>query len=344
MSDIEIINPIGYTGWDSLVLSSDSYSFFHSSAWARVLSESYGYKPVYFTSFHKGKILFLIPLMEIKTFLTSKRAVSLPFSDYVEPILSEGFQLQDTFNHITACAKKSGWKYIQFRGVKEFVGHILPSNYYYTHSLELSRNTEVIFRKFRSSTKRNIKKAIKENVEVEICNSSESIKKFYRLHCTTRKKHGVPPQPFSFFEKVFDHIISKNKGFVVFSSYKKKAIAANVYFHFGEKAFYKFGASDPSYQKLRANNLVMWNAIKWYCQNGYKSFCFGRTDPDNKGLLQFKRGWGVKEEILNYYKYNINSDRFVAQKSEPVSFYRFFKIMPLSILRLSGNILYRHVG
>lgn len=60
------------------------------------------------------------------------------------------------------------------------------------------------------------------------------------------------------------------------ASFKGTIIAGAIYFHFGEKAVYKYGASDVKYQQLRPNNLVMWEAIRLYCQNGYKSFCFGR--------------------------------------------------------------------
>ena len=60
-----IINPIEYNGWDSLILFSKNYSFFHSTAWAKILQYSYHYKPVYFTQIEDGKIQFLIALMEI---------------------------------------------------------------------------------------------------------------------------------------------------------------------------------------------------------------------------------------------------------------------------------------
>ena len=88
----------------------------------------------------------------------------------------------------------------------------------------------------------------------------------------------------------------------------------------------------------------MWEAIKWYAQNGFKVFGFGRTEPENQGLLQFKRGWGAKEETLNYYKYDLMQDSFVAEKPKIKSSYGFFRIMPSPILRFTGNILYRHVG
>jgi hypothetical protein len=47
---MEIIDPTNFPNWDELLLSTPGYSFFHSSAWARVLKDSYGYTPWYFAS------------------------------------------------------------------------------------------------------------------------------------------------------------------------------------------------------------------------------------------------------------------------------------------------------
>ena len=88
----------------------------------------------------------------------------------------------------------------------------------------------------------------------------------------------------------------------------------------------------------------MWKAIKLYAKNGFKSFSFGRTEHENQGLLQFKRGWGVKEEVLSYYKYDLKKNCFVTYKTGPKSSYSFFKIMPNALLKMTGNLLYRHVG
>jgi hypothetical protein len=88
----------------------------------------------------------------------------------------------------------------------------------------------------------------------------------------------------------------------------------------------------------------MWEAIKWYSQNGFRSFNFGKTEPTNKGLLQYKRGWGTKEQSLRYYKYDLTKDRFVSKKEGYKKFYKIFKQMPIPLLRLIGNVFYRHVG
>jgi lipid II:glycine glycyltransferase (peptidoglycan interpeptide bridge formation enzyme) len=182
-------------------------------------------------------------------------------------------------------------------------------------------------------------------VETNIYTSVESVREFYRLNCLTRREHGLPPQPYYFFKKIYEHIISKNLGIVVLAEYKNKNIAGAVYFHFGDKAIYKYGASEKKYQHLRANNLVMWKAIKWHSQNGYKSFCFGRTEPENKGLKQFKSGWGAKESRIFYYIYDLSKGAFVQNSSRVTGFHnKIFSHMPIPLLKMSGSLLYKHMG
>ncbi|MGP8330794.1 MAG: lipid II:glycine glycyltransferase FemX [Methanosarcinaceae archaeon] len=282
--------------------------------------------------------------MEVKSFITGTRGVSLPFTDYCSLITTDKTLFRDTFAKAIQFGKKNSWKTFELRGGgDEYCKNLTACSTYYTHTLNLAKDRQEIFAGFRGSTKRNIKKAIKEGVNVILSNSLESVKEFYRLNCMTRKEHGLPPQPYFFFKKIYEHIIFPKKGFVALAYYHKKIIAGAVYFHFGEKAVYKYGASDKTCQKLRANNLVMWEAIKWYAQNSFRQFSFGRTELDHEGLLQFKRGWGVKEETINYYRFDLTKDAFV-KKSKIKSSYSFFKKMPIPLLKLTGSLLYRHVG
>jgi len=343
--DIQIINPITYPGWDDLVVSHPDYSFFHSSAWARVLFESYHYTPKYFTIINDGKLLALIPVMEVNSFLTGKRGVSLPFTDYCKPIIANGILFQNLLEHIIENGKKCGWKSLELRSSSDLLPSTMPSITYLGHTLGLDNGEQEVFSNFRDSTKRNAQKAVKEGVEVKIDHSLESVKEFYRLNCMTRKQHGLPPQPFHFFKKIYDHVISRNLGFVILASYSGKNIAGAVYFHFGEKAVYKYGASDKKFQHLRANNLVMWEAIQWYSQNGYKNLCFGRTERENQGLIQFKSGWGTTEQQINYYRYDLNKGSFVPGSSKVTGFHnKIFRNLPLPLLKRVGSVLYKHVG
>jgi hypothetical protein len=341
--DIEIINPITYPNWDDLLLSCPDYSFFHSSAWSRVLAESYGYTPLYFTVLEKRRVQALVPIMEVNSFITGKRGVSLPFTDFCDPIIPNGDPFLELLDYIIEYGDKNGWKYLELRGGQNFLSFNSPSSTYLGHTLHLSKDYGGLLSTFRDSTKRNIKKAVKEGVKAGIFNSLESIKDFYRLNCMTRRQHGLPPQPFSFFKKIHDHVISKNLGLVILASYSQRAIAGAVYFHFGEKVMYKYGASDLGHQEFRANNLVIWEAIKWYCQNGFKSLHFGRTEPENGGVIQFKSGWGTAEQQINFYRYDFKDGAFISGRSRTIGFHNsILRSMPVPILNKVGALFYRH--
>ncbi len=344
---IQIINPLNNPDWDSLVLTNANYSFFHSSSWASVLSRSYGYEPLYFCQTDDDGISAFIPVMEVDSRLTGKRGVSLPFTDYCSPLASSQDVFQEIIDYLINYGKKAKWKYFELReGGEFFQESIVPFVSYATHTLDLSSNNEKeILSGFRSSNKRNIKKAGKQGVDVKIFNSLESVNEFYQLNCITRKDHGLPPQPYKFFKKVYEHIISMDKGFIALASYKEKYIAGAVYIYIGEKCIYKYGASDRKYQNLRANNLVMWEAIRYCIQKQMKSFCFGRTETENKGLMQFKHGWGTIEQTIKYYRYDFKKECFVEKiKGSSGIEERIFNKMPIFLLRIIGSLLYKHVG
>jgi hypothetical protein len=342
---LQIVNPIDYSGWDDLIISVENHSFFHSSYWAKVLNKSYRYKPIYFTSINRHTFSIMVPIFEIKSIITGKRGVSLPFSDYCEPIVNGGKDFGEILNCLIRFGEESGWEYIEFRGGESFFQDVVPNSMYYIHTLDLTRKEDDIFKSFRNSTKRNIRKAKKEGVTVNVFNTLESIKEFYRLNCMTRKRHGLPPQPFKFFKNIHKYIISDNLGMVLLASYGSQTIGGAIFFNFGAKALYKFGASDWRFQNLRGNNLIMWEAIRHYSQQGYNEFSFGRTEPENSGLRQFKTGWGAKEHAINYFKYDLKTQAFTPNYSNKTgSYYKIFNNMPLPLLKLIGSLAYRHIG
>ncbi len=341
---IKIVNPLEHPDWNKALFSDPGASFFHTSTWTRVLQKSYHYKPLYLTMEGNGKMAIL-PIMEVNSPLTGKRGVSLPFTDYCEPVVSNDEQFEEIFAYITDYGKKNGWRYLEIRGGEKFLDKYEPSECYFGHTLDLTEDIKKIFSNFRDSTKRNIKKAEKDGVQVAISDSLDSINQFCRLNYLTRRDHGLPPQPYYFFKNIHDEIISKHMGFISLALHKNIAIAGNVYFLFGEKAIYKYGASDRAYQHLRANNLVMSAAIKWGLENEYKSLCFGRTEPDNDGLRQFKSGWGTKEYIIKYYKYDFRKEAFVKNPPQVSVFqHKIFNKLPIPMSSAIGNLLYKHMG
>jgi hypothetical protein len=341
--NISILNPSEYPQWDDL-LPAERATFFHSSAWARVLSESYGYLPLYFSVIDNGRLSGLIPVMEIKSFLTGRRGVSLPFTDMCHPLAESRPEFEALLKQAAQYGRQAGWKYIEVRGGDDFLPNQPSSAEHFVHCLELNADEAGVCRNFKPNIRRNIRKAEKEGVQAKIENSIEAMVAFYRLNCVTRQRHGLPPQPWSFFMKLHEHVVARDRGFLTLAEFQNQWIAGAVFAKFRNQAIYKHGASDSRFQHLRPNNLVMWEAIRWCCRNGINNFSFGRTEPENEGLLQFKRGWGAIESRLQYYKFDLSANCFTAEKAVLKTSYAAFKALPLPMLRLAGHLLYRHVG
>jgi hypothetical protein len=327
-----------------MLLQSEGYSFFHSWNWAKVLFDEYKYKPLYFACIENGQFKVLIPICEVSSPLTGKRGVSLPFSDYCEVICKDQENFQEAHESILRYGNKSHWKYIEYRGGERYFHGVIPASSHFVHVLELSQNRSRILLSFSRSAKRNIKKAVKSGVEISIEQSLEGITTYYKLHCITRKHHGVPPQPFSFFLKLFEYVISRNKGAVLLSRHEDRYIAGAVIVYFGKKAVFKYAGFDRNYGNVKPNNLLLWTAIEWCKAKGFEALNLGRTEMGNTGLLAFKDRWGTRKEIVNYHRYDLRKNSYVHASEKANCLRVLFRMMPIPLLNLSGRLLYRHMG
>ena len=337
---IHILDPTKIESWDATLAALPGASFFCTQAWAKVLQASYGYTPLYFARMDSGVPVAVLPIMEVSSFLTGNRGVSLPFTDYCEPLVPHEQVFYVLFDEAKQEAKRRGWKYIDLRMTNGILRKEKPSLFFHGHILDLGVGQEQLFRQVTDANRRNIRKAEKCGVEVGLENSLDALREFYTLNCLTRRRHGLPPQPWQFFENVHREIIAKGKGITALARHEGKTVSANVYFHFGEKAMFKFGASDMRYQHLRAGNLVMWKAIRYYAGKGCKSLCFGRTEPENEGLRRFKLGWGTKETEVTYYRFDLASGAYVTEHDSVSPGRRdMLSKLPLPALKMIGSLL-----
>lgn len=341
---VAVVNPLNVPAWNDTVLTCGNGTIFHSANWAKLITETYGYHPTYFTLSDQGTFIGCLPVMEVNSLLTGRRGVCLSFSDYCGAVVKGSADFMSLFNSILELGRMSDWRYVEFRG-EEFLTDQLPSKVYAHHVVELTKDEKVMYSNLRESTARNIRKAAKEGVAVSTCRTLQSVREFYRLHCLTRKRHGLPPQPSRFFEKLYEHVISQGFGFTALARKGQVPVAGVICLHFGRNAIYKYGASDASYQHLRANNLVLWEAIRKCASDGLGSFSLGRTELNNEGLMTFKNGWGANSTILNYYRYDFLTSRFVRDHERNMTVYReLLRRLPVNVLKMIGKVLYPHIG
>lgn len=313
---LQLVDPLLDPGWDEAVLDHRDAGIFHSSAWARVLAGTYGHRPYYLRCRRAGRTEALVPLMEVRSRLTGCRGVCVPFADSCGPLLFPGADEAALDRSLAAMAVERGWKYLELRPDQcDDSTPVSPDPTFIAHQLDLRGTREELRAGFSASARRALRKAAQNGVTVRVSDSSEAMELFYRLHLRTRQRHGVPPQPRSFFRNIRSEIFAEGHGFVVIAEHGGCPVAAAVFLHFGTTGLYKFGASDEDSWHLRPNNPVMVEGIFTLAGRGIRRLHFGRTDPGQAGLRRFKRQWGATESPLCYRKFEPLSGQWLPIRS-----------------------------
>jgi hypothetical protein len=339
------VDPLQRPDWDSLLASFPERSIFHGSGWARVLRDTYGHRPFYFAQFKGERLAAVLPVMEVSSWLTGRRGVSLPFTDFCGALKSETGGGAALFETAINRGRERQWKYLECRARDAAWDGSLTSLEFYGHVIDLGAGVERLFQLLGPAMRRGVRKAEGAGIKVEFGTGLDSIRTFYALHCRTRQRHGLPPQPFRLFENIQRHILGAGQGFVAVARLENRPLAAGVFFSQGGQAIYKFGASDYRAQNLRPNNLMMWGAMRRCAEQGMTRLNLGRTSLSNEGLRRFKLGFGAEEEKWQYAKYDFASKQFIKDIDRVQGWFNgVFGRLPLPLLRLAGCVLYPHLS
>ncbi len=347
---ISVIDPTADSRWGEFVADQKNSTIFHTSAWARVIKETYGYLPRYHVAEDEaGRFIAAIPFYLVESRLTGKRLIGLPFSDYCWPLGDDaevaalvGSVKKEVAGKAASFLEIRGW---QNGGPAERLN--LEARQYFTYYLlEMGHDIKNLSQRLHNSVRRGIQQAGKRGVTVRLTRCEEDMEHFYRLHLATRKKLGILPQPHAFFKNIFRQMVSQNLGFTVMAECEGKTVAGVVFLTHKDTIYYKFNASDENYLPKRPNHLVTWEAVRYACANNYQYLDFGRCTPEEEGLRTFKQRWGAREINLPYYYYpEVKGITAVSENSARHRAMRLFShTMPEFVFKSAGSLLYKHLG
>jgi CelD/BcsL family acetyltransferase involved in cellulose biosynthesis len=335
--------------WITFVESNADAGIFHHPAWSQLMVECYGYRPFIIAVPEKGaKFAAGVPLMEINSPITGRRWVSLPFSDYCDPLYTDKSALQELVEQITRCAAQNKISNLELRGIYPVLASSSAYSKYVIHKIDLGPGEQKVWAHIHEMHRRNVKIARENDVKVVLGDTLEHLEEFYHLHLLTRRRQGVPIQPKKFFEILKRLLLDRELGFLSLAYKDGQCIAGAIFLHWKKTLTYKFGASRDDNLKYRPNNLVMWSAIQWGCEHGYTCFDMGRTDLANTGLRTFKDRWGAREMPLFYTSLGANSSSVGKQTGGAGKIEKTMHVIlqnsPAWVCRLTGELLYKHFG
>ncbi len=330
--------------WMNFIQNCPEANIFHHPAWMALMLDCYGYPASILAVLDANDdIRAGLPFMKVSSPLTGRRWVSLPFSDYCNPLYRDETALEALTAELVKTFRANAIKKMEIRWRLPQRSEIQQISEFVLHTISLDLDPAKVSKHFKRTHLQNIRTAEERGVTVEFGNQMEHLRTFYGLQLETRRRHGVPAQPWKYFELLWQHIVRAGLGFVLLAHKDNETIAGMVYLGWGKTLIAKYAASREDRFNLRPNNLLFWEGIRWGCLNGFSVFDMGRTEVENTGLRNFKCRWGAVEEPLCY---SILSPQKVQPSNDKLErmLNAVIQHSPLWVCRVSGELLYRHVG
>jgi lipid II:glycine glycyltransferase (peptidoglycan interpeptide bridge formation enzyme) len=187
-----------------------------------------------------------------------------------------------------------------------------------TFWIDLTKHEGDLLKSFSSKTRYNIRLAEKKGVTVSIDNSDEAFEKYLELTFETTKRQGFYAHTPKYHRLMWKYlgkgqnVKGKRIAHLLTAKYKDEIISAWVLFAYDNFLYYPYGASTDKYKEVMANNLMMWEAIKFGKKQGLSTFDLWGREP-GKGFTRFKEGYnpnvieflGTWDLVINVPLYKI---------------------------------------
>lgn len=271
----------------------------------------------------------------------ARRFISLPFSDHAPPLAIDDAAEESLLDALVERAAPRALYEIRgvagqdpWRTVECFA----------RWNLALDRPLKTIERGLALNFRRNLRGAQREPITVERGNGIEHLRRFYSLQLESRRRIGLPPQPWSFFRLTREIFAPRGDLDIWLASERGEDVASTVFLRSGDDVSFKWSARRPGHQS-KANHLLLWSAIEHFASN-CRALDLGRADIRNQGLSRFKRELGAVPDPLPYSFY---PRRPVQVSPEVLSgadkvLARIWTRMPIVATRIAAQAMYRFLA
>lgn len=304
--------------WNSFVLQHSPQSLFQSWDWGEVEHKS-GSNAMRYGFYHNDELMGMALVLVVR----AKRGTYLHVRQ--GPVLTNYSQstLESVLKVLLPVAKKERALFIRMSPMVidsselEIVvkkAGLLRSPIHEVDAercwvLSILRPDDEILQGMRKTTRYEIRRGLKMDIQIKRSTESKDLKLFTDLYHETSKRHGFVSHG-SILEE-FEQFTSTGSALLLNGFFEKKLIASALIVFYGGQAIYHHGASVPS--KAPVSYLLQWYAILEAKKRNLKLYNFYGIAPDDKpnhpwrGLTLFKKGFGGEEvRYLHSHDYPVS--------------------------------------
>lgn len=327
--------------WDEFVLAHPDGEFFHLSGWQHILEQVYCHPCWFYFVEQQGRILGLLPLAQIKSWLFGNKLISLPFS-VSAGILSID---PDASRLLLEQAKTLGESLkvdcIELRHRRETLSDWLTKPSHENFACELAATPEQILASIKKKQRAVVRQSLVNDLSYQI---EMSVEPFYSIYSESVRNLGTPVFAKSYFQALLSTFPANTDILTVLSN--GKPVSSVMSFYFKDQVMPFYGGGTPLARDLKSNDYMYYQLMCHAAQKGMKHFDFGRSKLGS-GAHAYKKHWGMTPKPLFYESCLVKSQtlpNISPNNPKYQLFIKAWKKLPLPISRALGPVLAKDLG
>jgi FemAB-related protein (PEP-CTERM system-associated) len=328
--------------WDEFVQSCAGGTFFHLSAWKRVIERAFGHRTYYLLCERAGAVTGVLPLTHVKSLLFGSSLISNAFGVHGGPIAADLESLRLLEREAVRLMDALGIPVLELRGFSDTRADWstradLYVNFARPIDPSIERNLKLIPRKQRAM----IRKAESNQLRSKIDNE---IDRLYDIYAESVRNLGTPVFSKNYFRILREEFADCSD--IVTVTSEGCAVASVLNFYFRDQVLPYYGGGGHAARALAANDFMYWEVMRRACERGYRVFDFGRSKIGT-GSYAFKHNWGFEATPLTY-QFRLAAGRTMPDLN-PLNpkfqlFVALWKRLPLPIAAMLGPPIVKGIG
>lgn len=338
---IKLLTPADSQRWDDYVMASDEASFFHLSAWQRVIQQAFGHKPYYYFYEQDGEVKGILPLVHIKSLLFGNALISNAFCVYGGIVASDERAFNALRTQAQQLARELGVDYLEMRNRQQKHSDWPHKELYVTFRKVLDtdheKNLAAIPRKQRAMVRAGIKAGLTSII-------ADSVERFFQAYSESVRNLGTPVFPKRYFEVLKQEFGEDCEILTV--EHEGRLVAGVMSFYFKDEVLPYYGGGTELARDLKGNDFMYWEVMRRAVDKGCRIFDYGRSKVGT-GSYRFKKHWGFESEPL-FYEIDLVKAKQIPDINPLNPKYQLFiaawKRLPLPVSQLIGPWLAKDLG
>ncbi|MDR1853408.1 MAG: FemAB family PEP-CTERM system-associated protein [Azoarcus sp.] len=331
--------------WDAFVRATPQASFFHLSAWRRILGEEFGHRPHYLYAERGGDIVAVLPLAEVKSLLFGHALTSTPFCVYggiaAAADAGEG-AIAALETEADALARRLGVRHLEYRNMTPRHPDWPRQTIYVTFRKQIAADDEANLRAIPRKQRAMVRKGMANGLAARF---EDGVEDFFALYSRNVLHHGTPAMPKRFFARLRAEFGADCESLIVDDA-DGRAQSSVLVFYFRDEALPYYAGDVPRARSLAANDFKYWELMRHARARGCKIFDYGRSKVGT-GPWHFKKNWGFEPTPLAY-EYRLYDGAGVPGNNPLNPKFRLliatWKRLPLALANAIGPLVVRGLG